>query len=84
MRKKGRLQIEADADITIFDPATVVDRATYSNPTLPSAGTRHVVVAGTPVIADAEAVEGLVPGQPIRGEPRLSRVPEAIPEQSLR
>ena len=36
----GRLRMGADADVTIFDPATVIDRATYAEPLLPSAGSR--------------------------------------------
>lgn len=52
MRRKGRLQEGADADVTVFDPKTVLDRATYQQPDLPSAGIRHVIVAGTPVVRD--------------------------------
>ncbi len=49
LRRKGRLQIGADADITVFDPATVADRSTIATPQLPSAGIEWVLVNGTVV-----------------------------------
>ena len=58
MAGKGRIRVGADADITIFDPETVADRATCAEPTLPSAGIHNVLVKGTPVVSDGEIVEG--------------------------
>ena len=46
LRRKGRLGIGADADITVFDPATVADRSTIENPAQESAGIQWVVVEG--------------------------------------
>ena len=66
MRQKGRLQVGADADITIFDPATVLDRSTYRNPSLSPVGIRHVIVNGVSVVANARAVEGVAPGKAVR------------------
>ena len=63
MKHKGRVQVGADADLTLFDPATVVDRATYSHPTVPSAGIPYVIVGGTPVVDRSEIVTTAFPGK---------------------
>jgi cytosine/adenosine deaminase-related metal-dependent hydrolase len=70
MRRKGRLQAGGDADVVVFDPATVSDRASYASSTRPSAGIRHVLVNGTPVVADGEIVADALPGRPVRADPR--------------
>jgi N-acyl-D-aspartate/D-glutamate deacylase len=62
-RRKGRIQEGADADIVVFDPETVEDRATYSRPAEPSVGYRFVLVAGTPVVQDGKVVENVAPGR---------------------
>ena len=66
MRQKGRLRVGADADITIFDAASVVDRSTYREPSLSPVGIQHVIVNGVSVVANARAVEGVAPGKPVR------------------
>ena len=66
MRGKGRLRAGTDADIVVFDPATVSDQATYAASTRPSTGIRHVIVNGTPVVRDGQIVPGVLPGQPVR------------------
>ena len=68
MRQKGRLRVGADADITIFDPATVVDRSTYREPTLSPVGIQHVIVNGVSVVANGRAVESVAPGKAVRAE----------------
>jgi len=69
MKQKGRLSVGADADITIFDPATVLDRSTYRAPSLPPVGIQHVIVNGVSVVANGHAVEGVSPGKAVRGQP---------------
>ena len=59
---KGRLKPGADADITVFDPAHVVDRATFQKPSVPPEGFRYVLVNGVFVVRDGKLVEGIAPG----------------------
>jgi N-acyl-D-glutamate deacylase len=66
MQKKGRLQVGMDADITVFDPATVQDRATYERPNQTSIGIRHVLVNGVFVIRNGELDTAAFPGRPVR------------------
>ena len=64
-RRKGRLQEGADADIVVFDPNTVTDHATYQSPAQPSAGIRHVLIAGTQVVSNGQIVKNAFPGKPL-------------------
>jgi dihydroorotase len=66
MRNKGRIRVGADADLILFDPARVIDRATFENPGQYSEGIRHVLVNGNFVVRDEKLVEGVKPGQAIR------------------
>lgn len=66
MRQKGRLRVGADADITIFDAPTVMDRSTYREPSLSPVGMQHVIVNGVSVVANGRAVEDVAPGKPVR------------------
>jgi hypothetical protein len=63
--RKGRIQPGADADIVVFDLATVADRATYSHPTETSIGMKYVLVQGTPIIEDGKLVPKVLPGRAI-------------------
>lgn len=66
MNNKGRIKVGADADITVFDPARVNDRATYKKPMQYSEGIVHVLVNGEFVVRDEESIEDVFPGKPIR------------------
>ena len=66
MQQKGRLKVGADSDIAVFDPALVIDKATYENPAQYSEGFRYVMVGGTLVVRDGKLREDVAPGQAIR------------------
>jgi N-acyl-D-aspartate/D-glutamate deacylase len=66
-RNKGRIKVGADADITVFDAATVADRSTYQQPALPSVGFRHVLVNGVPVVLEGVVKDDTYPGRAARG-----------------
>lgn len=59
---KGRLQRGMDADITVFDPETVTDHATFASPYEESEGIIHVLVGGRFVVRDDTLVEEAFPG----------------------
>lgn len=64
-RDRGRIEIDAVADLVAFDPATVADRATFAEPHQYPIGIPHVIVAGTFVIEDGEHTEAR-PGRAVR------------------
>lgn len=66
-KNKGRIRVGVDADITVFDPKTVIDKATYQEPALPSVGFRYVLVNGVPVVVDGALQDREFPGRPARG-----------------
>jgi dihydroorotase/N-acyl-D-amino-acid deacylase len=53
------------ADVVVFDPATITDKATFEQPNQLSVGMDDVLVNGVPVIADGKATNAL-PGKVIR------------------
>jgi N-acyl-D-aspartate/D-glutamate deacylase len=69
MKNKGRIAIGADADITVFDPATIVDQATFSDPMKPPIGIHHVLVNGVFVVRNGELITDARPGKPVRRQP---------------
>ncbi len=63
---RGVLKPGMYADIVVFDPATIADRATYEKPHQLSTGVRHVLVNGVAVVSDSKHT-GAKPGRAIRG-----------------
>jgi dihydroorotase-like cyclic amidohydrolase len=69
MRKKGRLQAGADADVVVFDYDRISDQASYEESTRLSTGIAHVLVDGTFVVRDGELVLDALPGRALRAVP---------------
>ena len=65
MKNKGRVKVGADADLTVFDPQRVIDRATYEKIAY-SEGIEYVLVGGVPVVNEGKLVDGVTPGEAIR------------------
>jgi dihydroorotase/N-acyl-D-amino-acid deacylase len=63
---RGLLRVGMWADITVFDPATIRDLATFDNPNQLSQGMDYVLVNGVPVI-DQGKMTGTRPGKVLRG-----------------
>ncbi|MDY6947901.1 MAG: amidohydrolase family protein, partial [Pseudomonadota bacterium] len=68
-RRKGRIQEGADADVVVFDPAKVTDKATYERPSEHSLGMQFVLVNGVLVIDKGALVSGVSPGRGIVSGP---------------
>lgn len=59
MRNKGHIKQGADADLAIFDPAKVIDKATYEKPNLYTEGIPFVLVGGEFGVKDGQLVDGV-------------------------
>jgi len=66
MARKGRIQVGADADISVFDPNTVKDNATYDQPLQASSGYRYVLVGGKVMAENGKITPKLFPGVGIK------------------
>jgi hypothetical protein len=75
-RQKGRLQEGADADIVVFDAATISDRATFEKPMEPSVGVHYLLVGGTVVVNEGKIVPDVFPGRALLGPGKRSALPD--------
>jgi N-acyl-D-amino-acid deacylase len=66
IKQRGALKPTYFADVVVFDPATIADRATFADPHQYSVGMKHVFVNGQQVLKDGEHT-GAKPGRVVRG-----------------
>jgi dihydroorotase/N-acyl-D-amino-acid deacylase len=64
---RGLLKPGMFADITVFDPNTIIDRSTYENPSQIATGISYVFVNGVPVLDNGQVTAAL-PGRALRGQ----------------
>src|SRR5712664_2013591 len=65
-KNKGRIRVGADADITVFSPDTLIDKATFDEPLQYSEGIPFVLVNGVVIVKDSQLVQGVHPGRAAR------------------
>jgi N-acyl-D-amino-acid deacylase len=66
IKKRGALKEGFFADVVLFDPGEIQDRATYEDPMRYATGVMHVFVNGTQVLKDGQHT-GALPGRVVRG-----------------
>jgi len=71
LARRGRLQPGMFADVVVFDPATIADRATFEKPHAYAVGMRHVFVNGVQVLKDGEHT-GKKPGRALWGPGKVN------------
>ncbi len=69
MYQKGRIQVGADADITVFDPNRIIDKADFTGLRF-SEGIAHVLVNGVLVLKNGQTVKDAFPGRAVMGKYR--------------
>lgn len=68
--RRGFLKTGMFADVVVFDPQTIADRATFENPHQYSVGVKHVFVNGVQVLKDGEHT-GAKPGRALWGPGKI-------------
>jgi len=66
MRNKGRIRLGADADLTIFDPQSIVDKSTFQDPAQYAEGVKFVLVNGVLIVKDGQLQSNVHPGRAVR------------------
>jgi N-acyl-D-amino-acid deacylase len=66
LQRRGSLKVGYFADVVVFDPATILDRASFDRPHQYAVGVRHVFVNGTQVLREGRHT-GARPGRVVRG-----------------
>jgi N-acyl-D-amino-acid deacylase len=65
-KSKGRVSEGADADLVIFDPETISDRANFHHPDADPIGIDHVIVNGSIAVSNGKIIKGVLSGKTIR------------------
>jgi N-acyl-D-aspartate/D-glutamate deacylase len=65
LKDRGYLKVDYVADVTIFDPQTIADRADYDRPYRYSTGVKYVFVGGVPTLFDGTPT-GALPGRALK------------------
>ena len=71
MRYKGRIQVGSDADITIFNAKSIIDKATFENGLEFSEGVEFVIVNGKLLVQNGVILENTFPGEAIYGKDKI-------------
>ena len=66
-KKKGRVQVGADADLIIFDAAKIIDHATFTDAAKFSSGIKYTLIHGVPVVKNGKFQKDVFPGKAARG-----------------
>jgi hypothetical protein len=82
MTDRGLLALGMAADVTVFDPTTVIDHATYESPALPSEGIRFVIVNGN-VVLDNGARTAARPGRALYRSHNMPSRPVSLGMRSV-
>jgi N-acyl-D-amino-acid deacylase len=72
--RRGKLEAGMFADVVVFDPSTIADRATFEDPHQYAVGMRHVFVNGVQVLREGEHT-GALPGRALWGPGKVAEAP---------